>query len=94
MYWTAKYGSNSQPPKPPRMNEIINRIITAFRALFVKRIMFIELYHDKKRDRVSVTLWTTEKDIVLQANALRRLAESLEHDAQQEEKRRKLAAQN
>lgn len=72
------------------MNEFINRIVTAWRALVVKRIMFIEISHDKKKGQDRVELWTTESDTILQAQTLRRLAESLEYDVQEQERKNRL----
>lgn len=67
------------------MNRFINRLVTAFRSMLADRIMFIEITYDRKKKQDKVTLWTTETDLHQQAFLLRQLANSLEHDAQQED---------
>lgn len=83
--WTVWPFNNSQTYKLIAMNLFVNRIVTAFRAMTVERIMFIEISYDQKKKQDKVTLWTTETDLHQQAFLLRQLANSLEHDAQQED---------
>lgn len=68
------------------MNDFYNRLVTAIRALFVRRIMFIEVnHHSSKKD--AVTFWTTIRDKDQQAYILRELAKSIELEQQQEKTR-------
>lgn len=67
------------------MNSFFNRIVSAWRVLYVRRVMLIEA-HSVKHDLDRVTLWGSMANKPDQIKILRAMADSIERDHQQEER--------
>jgi hypothetical protein len=67
------------------MNDFFNRLVSAYRVLFVRRVLLIEA-HRQKDGRDSITIWGTVHSKADQITILRALADSIEVDRQQEER--------
>jgi hypothetical protein len=68
------------------MNNFINRLVSAWRVLTVRRVMLIEAHHDAALDKDAITLWGTMSDKKEQIKVLRTLANSIDADHQAEER--------
>ena len=69
------------------MKSIINRMISATRVLFTRRLLLVEA-HRAKDGRDYITLWGTMTDKPEEIRILRKLADSIERDHQTEERKR------
>jgi hypothetical protein len=69
------------------MNNILNRLVSAFRVLYVRRVMLIEA-HSVKDDLDRVTLWGSMTHKPDQIKILRAMADSIERDHQKEQRGR------
>lgn len=76
------------------MKSIINRIVTAFRVLFVRRVIVLEIHReavlniDGKAERDMITMWGTVDDQGVQVQILRELAKSIEYDIHKADRER------
>lgn len=66
------------------MNSIINRIVSAFRVLFVSRVLLIEA-HSEENGLDRVTLWGSMPHKPDQVKILRAMADSIEREYKKED---------
>lgn len=69
------------------MKSIINRMISATRVLFTRRVLLIEA-HRGQDGRDYITMWGTMPDKPEEIRILRTLADSIERDHQIEQRKR------
>jgi hypothetical protein len=67
------------------MNSFFNRIVSACRILYVRRVLLIEA-HTETTGLDRVTLWGSMPNKPDQVKILRAMADSIERDHQQEER--------
>lgn len=77
------------------MRKIWERLLTVNRVLFGKNIMVVEVNHEKKKNRLAVTLWSTIDSVDSQIEYLDAMAKELKYERQLElEKVRNFQAVN
>lgn len=77
------------------MRKFWERILTANRVIFGNKIMVLEISHEKKKNRLAVTLWSTIDSVPSQIEYLDAMAKELKYEQQQQlEKVRNFQAVN